>query len=57
MADDPIPHDDNTVDERLQSLRDDHEARTKRPNELVGDYNGLFQRYVHPALTADHVPH
>ena len=42
---------------RLAKLVEDHRRLVARPNELdVSWYNGLFDRFVHPVLTAGHVP-
>jgi len=38
-------------------LKAAHEALLSRPNEEDGRwYNGVFARYVHPVVTAEHVP-
>jgi 4-O-beta-D-mannosyl-D-glucose phosphorylase len=43
--------------ERLASLRAEHQALLVRPNRIdTGWYNGVFERYVHPVLTAAHTP-
>ena len=41
---------------RLKALRDAHRMLTERPNAPEALGNGIFMRYRHPALTADHVP-
>jgi 4-O-beta-D-mannosyl-D-glucose phosphorylase len=43
-------------DDRVEMLFRRHRELTERPNEPVGDYNGLFTRYMHPVLTANHIP-
>ncbi|HEX7070564.1 MAG TPA: glycosidase [Rhodothermales bacterium] len=41
----------------LSSLIDRHHALIARPNRIDSSwYNGVVDRYVHPVLTADHVP-
>lgn len=43
--------------EQLAILRARHEALVSRPNQPDPDwYNGVYERYVHPVLTAGHVP-
>jgi 4-O-beta-D-mannosyl-D-glucose phosphorylase len=42
---------------RLQQLQATHEALISRPNEIDPKwYNGIFDRYRHPILTAAHTP-
>lgn len=55
MTDDPIA-DETSFDVRLAALRSEHDALIERSNRPTDAYNGLFQRYAHPVLTADHVP-
>ena len=46
-----------TFDQKLQKLRSSHKALTTRPNPVDdGRYNGIYERYAHPVLTADHFP-
>ena len=33
-----------------------YEALISRPNKVVGRYNGIYDRYLHPVLTAAHAP-
>lgn len=33
-----------------------YEALITRPNKVSGSYNGIYDRYVHPVLTAAHAP-
>src|SRR5512142_2739226 len=40
----------------VRALLEAHEALVTRPNVKVGDGGGIFDRYRHPVLTADHVP-
>jgi 4-O-beta-D-mannosyl-D-glucose phosphorylase len=56
MTDDPIATEHDTFDDQLAALREEHEALIERPNPPTDAYNGIFQRYEHPVLTADHVP-
>src|ERR1700709_2928640 len=42
--------------ERLAQLNEIHSGLIRRPNEARIPGNGLFLRYVHPVLTADHAP-
>ncbi len=44
-------------DGRMAALREAYEALLGRPNQPVDEWNGLFVRYRHPVLTADHVPY
>src|SRR5215218_4196836 len=41
---------------RLRALEEAHEALVSRPNRRVESGNGVFHRYQHPALTAEHAP-
>ncbi|WP_443749270.1 glycoside hydrolase family 130 protein [Asticcacaulis solisilvae] len=41
---------------RLNALRSDHEALLSRPNSPQPTSNGVYQRYVHPVVTAGHAP-
>ena len=43
-------------DLRLQRLVREHEAFLSRKNEKKADYNGLYDRYKYPVLTAGHAP-
>lgn len=42
--------------ERKQMLTDRYEALVQRKNEPAEVSNGVFDRYVHPVLTAEHAP-
>jgi 4-O-beta-D-mannosyl-D-glucose phosphorylase len=44
-------------DERLTALQQAYEALVERPNHPAGDPDGVFVRYQHPVLTAEHVPY
>jgi 4-O-beta-D-mannosyl-D-glucose phosphorylase len=41
---------------RLKLLERQFEALIKRKNEKQKDYNGIYERYKYPVLTASHVP-
>jgi len=41
---------------RLSALRADHEALLGRPNVPQAASNGVYQRHVHPVVTAAHAP-
>lgn len=43
-------------DARLCALKSAHEALITRPNERIGNGGGVFDRYRHPILTAEHTP-
>ena len=42
--------------ERLQALRQHHEALLSRPNEPLPWGNGIYEKYKYPILTAEHTP-
>jgi 4-O-beta-D-mannosyl-D-glucose phosphorylase len=42
---------------RLASLREAYETLIARPNERVDEAHGIYSRYRHPVLTADHTPY
>ena len=47
----------NLFSSRLQSLRSKHAALLSRPNTIDGDWdNGIYERYLHPVLTPQHIP-
>lgn len=48
--------DQRSFQERLSVLIESQEQLIARPNKPAALYNGIFQRYVHPVLTAEHVP-
>ncbi|HEY1114770.1 MAG TPA: glycosidase, partial [Chitinophagaceae bacterium] len=41
---------------RLQALQQEHDALVNRPNNKVALGNGIYDRYEHPVLTAQHAP-
>lgn len=43
-------------DERLHFLQIDHALLLSRKNEPTNEWNGVYQRYDYPILTAAHVP-
>lgn len=45
-----------TFENRVDQLFHDYEALLVRPNEPSGTYNGIYQRYQFPILTAAHTP-
>lgn len=47
---------DNQFSQRLQQLQADHRALLERRNAIAPGGNGVFDRYVHPVLTAAHTP-
>jgi 4-O-beta-D-mannosyl-D-glucose phosphorylase len=47
----------SNFNEKLKSLRASHETLITRPNQVDKNwYNGVFDRYENPVVTADHVP-
>ena len=44
-----------TFSKRLSRLQTQHEALITRKNEPI-EGNGVYERYIHPILTADHAP-
>jgi 4-O-beta-D-mannosyl-D-glucose phosphorylase len=46
----------NLFTKRLTRLNDRYVELIKRPNEVSGIGNGIFDRYKHPVLTAEHAP-
>jgi 4-O-beta-D-mannosyl-D-glucose phosphorylase len=45
-----------TFHQKLKQLRRDHQKLLRRRNRPQPSGNGIFDRYVHPVLTAEHVP-
>ena len=44
-------------DQKLQKIIKDYEGLLNRPNQEDQQWsNGLFQRFIHPVLTAEHIP-
>ncbi|HWV64895.1 glycosidase [Chitinophaga sp.] len=41
---------------QVEQLQEQYEQLVKRSNEPAGNYNGIFNRYKHPVLTAAHIP-
>jgi 4-O-beta-D-mannosyl-D-glucose phosphorylase len=41
---------------RLQELQEKHAAFIKLPNQKITESNGVYNRYQHPVLTAEHAP-
>jgi 4-O-beta-D-mannosyl-D-glucose phosphorylase len=41
---------------KLAALQREHKKLIARPNRKVAGGNGVFSRYLHPVLTADHAP-
>ncbi len=41
---------------KLASLQRDHRNLISRPNRKAAGGNGVFIRYIHPVITADHTP-
>ena len=42
--------------EKVQVLRQRHEALLQRKNQVVEGGNGIYEKYVYPILTAEHTP-
>ena len=52
-----LPSIGDDFDDKLRKLADAHDALVSRPNAVdPGFYNGVYDRYRHPVLTADHAP-
>jgi 4-O-beta-D-mannosyl-D-glucose phosphorylase len=47
---------ENQFRERMQRIRQEHEALLSRKNEKLFSVNGIYERYRYPVLTRDHVP-
>ena len=45
-----------TYQEKVQALRQRHEALLMRPNCVAEGGNGIYEKYVYPILTAEHTP-
>jgi 4-O-beta-D-mannosyl-D-glucose phosphorylase len=43
-------------EKRWQALLKEHKELVNRPNEKEKNGNGIYERYCHPVLTAEHVP-
>ncbi len=48
--------DTNLFRERMERIRKEHEALLSRKNEKLFSVNGIYERYMHPVVTRDHVP-
>lgn len=46
----------NEFTRRLSEMKTEQELLLQRPNEKQKSNNGLYHRYIHPVLTAAHVP-
>ena len=44
------------IHEKYFELQKDYEALVTRPNRKSDFYNGIYDRYVYPVLTRDHLP-
>ena len=42
--------------EKVQALRQRHEALLQRKNQVMEGGNGIYEKYVYPILTAEHTP-
>ena len=42
--------------EKVQALRQRHEALLQRKNQVMEGGNGIYKKYVYPILTAEHTP-
>jgi len=42
--------------EKVQALRQRHEALLQRNNQVMEGGNGIYEKYVYPILTAEHTP-
>ena len=42
--------------EKVQTLRQRHEALLQRKNQVMEGGNGIYEKYVYPILTAEHTP-
>ena len=42
--------------EKVQALRQRHEALLQRKNQTVEGGNGIYEKYIYPILTAEHTP-
>jgi 4-O-beta-D-mannosyl-D-glucose phosphorylase len=47
---------ENLFQERMETIRKQHEALLSRKNEKLFSTNGIFNRYRYPVLTRDHFP-
>jgi 4-O-beta-D-mannosyl-D-glucose phosphorylase len=47
---------DHLFQERMDTIRKEHQALLSRKNEKLFSTNGIFNRYKYPVLTRDHFP-
>lgn len=47
---------DINFEQRINTLRQRHEALIRHPNEPSEETNGIIRRYVRPILTREHIP-
>ena len=45
-----------SFEENKKKVIDEYEALIAKKNEVSPCYNGIYDRYVNPVLTADHAP-
>jgi len=45
-----------TFEAQLKSLQRNHNTLITRTNLTLPEYNGIFERFEHPILTAEHIP-
>ncbi|WOI53460.1 glycosidase [Parvularcula sp. LCG005] len=48
--------DPRSFDERLAALQEAHDSLISKPNAHAGMFNGIYQRWENPIVTADHTP-
>jgi 4-O-beta-D-mannosyl-D-glucose phosphorylase len=46
----------HSFSKRLEKLQKEHTELSERSNEMQENSNGVFNRYIHPVLTAAHTP-
>jgi 4-O-beta-D-mannosyl-D-glucose phosphorylase len=44
------------INKKYYELQEELDSLIKRKNEVSDDYNGIYNRYKYPVLTADHAP-
>lgn len=44
------------INKKYYELQEELDSLIKRKNEISDDYNGIYNRYKYPVLTADHAP-
>ncbi|MDI6401336.1 glycosidase [Balneolaceae bacterium ANBcel3] len=45
-----------SFEEKLKELEKQYEVLVTRKNEKMNSYNGIYERYTYPVLTAEHTP-